>query len=138
MLWRRLLAFAIFATSPVTSSWAATCTPTVSNSVCVITTGTTTNSTSSGPNYVTYAWNSATASPKTQSVMFACTTNPFTFIVKDEIGMAGTVGVVVAHSPRPSAGFFEKQGFRMNGIASDAYSPGVVGVELVKKLTVCM
>jgi [ribosomal protein S18]-alanine N-acetyltransferase len=54
-----------------------------------------------------------------------------------EIGKTGTVGVVVAHSPRQSAGFFEKQGFRMNGIASDAYSPGVAGVELFKKLTVC-
>jgi N-acetylglutamate synthase-like GNAT family acetyltransferase len=42
-----------------------------------------------------------------------------------EIGKAGTVGVVFAHPPRPSAGFFEKQGFRVNG------------VELVKKLTVC-
>jgi len=42
-----------------------------------------------------------------------------------EIGRAGTVGVVSAHPPQPSAGFFEKQGFRSNG------------VELVRKLTVC-
>ncbi len=54
-----------------------------------------------------------------------------------EIGKAGTVGVVFAHSPQPSAGFFEKQGFRVTGIAPDAYPSGVVGVELVKKLTVC-
>jgi N-acetylglutamate synthase-like GNAT family acetyltransferase len=54
-----------------------------------------------------------------------------------EIGRAGTVGVVFAHSPRPSAGFFEKQGFHVNGIATDADSPGVGGVELVKKLAVC-
>jgi hypothetical protein len=54
-----------------------------------------------------------------------------------EIGKAGTVGVVFAHSPRPSAGFFEKQGFRRNGVATDACSPGVAKVELIKKLTVC-
>ena len=42
-----------------------------------------------------------------------------------EIGRAGTVGVVSAHPPQASAGFFEKQGFRSNG------------VDLVRKLTVC-
>jgi GNAT superfamily N-acetyltransferase len=47
-----------------------------------------------------------------------------------EIGKAGTVGLVFAKVPRPSAGFFEKQGFRVNGIEKDA-------VELIKKLTVC-
>ena len=54
-----------------------------------------------------------------------------------EIGRAGTVGLVLAHSPQPSAGFFEKQGFRVNGIATDAFAPGVAGIELIKKLTVC-
>jgi ribosomal protein S18 acetylase RimI-like enzyme len=54
-----------------------------------------------------------------------------------EIGKEGTVGVVVAHSPRPSVGFFEKQGFRVNGIEKDAYAPGVDRLELIKKLTVC-
>jgi N-acetylglutamate synthase-like GNAT family acetyltransferase len=54
-----------------------------------------------------------------------------------EIGKEGTVGVVFAHSPRPSAGFFEKQGFRMNGTSPDACAPGVIGIELIKKLTVC-
>ena len=37
-----------------------------------------------------------------------------------EIGRAGTVGIVFAHSPQLSAGFFEKQGFRVNGTAADA------------------
>jgi ribosomal-protein-alanine N-acetyltransferase len=54
-----------------------------------------------------------------------------------EIGKTGTVGVVFTHSPQASAGFFEKQGFRVNGIATDSFAPGVAGVELVKKLTVC-
>jgi N-acetylglutamate synthase-like GNAT family acetyltransferase len=54
-----------------------------------------------------------------------------------EIGKTGTVGVVLAHSPQTSAGFFEKQGFRRNGMATDACPTGVAGVELVKKLTVC-
>jgi ribosomal-protein-alanine N-acetyltransferase len=54
-----------------------------------------------------------------------------------EIGKQGTVGVVFARSPRPSASFFEKQGFRVNGIAPDACAPGVAGIELIKKLTVC-
>jgi GNAT superfamily N-acetyltransferase len=54
-----------------------------------------------------------------------------------EIGRKGTVGTVLAHSPRPSAGFFEKQGFRVNGIGKDAYAPGMDQIELIKKLTVC-
>ena len=54
-----------------------------------------------------------------------------------EIGKEGMVGVVFAHSPRPSVGFFEKQGFRVNGIEKDAYAPGVDRIELIKKLTVC-
>jgi len=54
-----------------------------------------------------------------------------------EIGKAGTVGLVFAHSPRPSVGFFEKQGFRVNGIEKDACAPGVDRVELIRKLTVC-
>jgi hypothetical protein len=44
-----------------------------------------------------------------------------------EIGRAGTVGVVFAHSPQPSAGFFEKQGFRVNGIATDAFALALPG-----------
>jgi GNAT superfamily N-acetyltransferase len=44
-----------------------------------------------------------------------------------EIGKHGTVGIVVAHPPEPSAGFFLKQGFR----------PGTGPMEFVKKLTVC-
>lgn len=47
-----------------------------------------------------------------------------------EIGRAGTVGVVLAHPPRPSVGFFEKQGFRRNGTDGD-------DIELMRKLTVC-
>jgi N-acetylglutamate synthase-like GNAT family acetyltransferase len=47
-----------------------------------------------------------------------------------EIGKAGTAGLVFAHPPPASAGFFEKQGFRINAIEKDA-------VELIKKLTVC-
>ena len=54
-----------------------------------------------------------------------------------EIGKAGTVGLVFAHSPRPSVDFFEKQGFRVNGIEKDACAPGVDRVELIRKLTVC-
>jgi GNAT superfamily N-acetyltransferase len=54
-----------------------------------------------------------------------------------EIGREGTVGVVLAHSPRPSVGFFEKQGFRANGVRTDACTPGVNAVELIKNLTVC-
>jgi N-acetylglutamate synthase-like GNAT family acetyltransferase len=47
-----------------------------------------------------------------------------------EIGKAGTASLVFAHPPRPSAGFFEKQGCRVN-------APGPDRVELIKKLTVC-
>jgi N-acetylglutamate synthase-like GNAT family acetyltransferase len=47
-----------------------------------------------------------------------------------EIGKAGTANLVFAHPPRPSAGFFEKQGFRVN-------LPGPDRIELVRKLTVC-
>jgi N-acetylglutamate synthase-like GNAT family acetyltransferase len=54
-----------------------------------------------------------------------------------EIGRNGSVGVVFAHSPRPSVGFFEKQGFRVNRVENDAYAPGVDRVELIRKLTVC-
>lgn len=45
-----------------------------------------------------------------------------------EIGGLGTVSLVVAHPPRPSAAFFEKQGFRPAGAGQDAW---------IKKLTVC-
>lgn len=48
-----------------------------------------------------------------------------------EIGKAGTVSLVFAHVPRASAGFYEKQGFRLNGTEKDGYA------ELIKKLTVC-
>jgi N-acetylglutamate synthase-like GNAT family acetyltransferase len=44
-----------------------------------------------------------------------------------EIGKEGTVGIVLAHPPKPSAGFFQKQGFRADG------SDGA----LIRKLTVC-
>jgi GNAT superfamily N-acetyltransferase len=47
-----------------------------------------------------------------------------------EIGKAGAASLVFAKVPRTSAGFFEKQGFRVNGIEKSA-------VELIKKLTVC-
>jgi N-acetylglutamate synthase-like GNAT family acetyltransferase len=48
-----------------------------------------------------------------------------------EIGKVGTVGIVIAHVPKPSAGFFEKQGFRVNAIDEDGR------IEFLKKLTVC-
>jgi N-acetylglutamate synthase-like GNAT family acetyltransferase len=48
-----------------------------------------------------------------------------------EIGKLGTVGIVVAQVPKPAAGFFEKQGFRVNAAGDDGR------VELLKKLTVC-
>ena len=54
-----------------------------------------------------------------------------------EIGKADTASLVFAHPPRPSAGFFEKQGFRVNGIEKDGYAPGFDSVEFIKKLTVC-
>jgi GNAT superfamily N-acetyltransferase len=54
-----------------------------------------------------------------------------------EIGKEGKVGVVVAHSPRPSVGFFLKQGFRVNGTENEAHGQGIELIELVKKLTVC-
>jgi N-acetylglutamate synthase-like GNAT family acetyltransferase len=54
-----------------------------------------------------------------------------------EIGRKGTAGMVFAHSPRPSAAFFEKQGFRASAIGKDAYAPGIDSVVLTKKLTVC-
>ena len=47
-----------------------------------------------------------------------------------EIGKAGSVGLVFARPPRPSVGFFEKQGFRVNSIEEGR-------VELIRKLTVC-
>jgi N-acetylglutamate synthase-like GNAT family acetyltransferase len=54
-----------------------------------------------------------------------------------EIGRQGSVSVVLAHSPRPSAGFFEKQGFRVSGTADRTRVTGVEPIELTKKLTVC-
>ncbi len=54
-----------------------------------------------------------------------------------EIGRAGTAGIVLAHPPRPSALFYEKQGFRVTGTENDACAPGFDRVEMIKKLTVC-
>ena len=54
-----------------------------------------------------------------------------------EIGKKGTVGIVFAHSPRPSVGFFLKQGFRVNAREDEAHETGIELIELVKKLTVC-
>ena len=53
-----------------------------------------------------------------------------------EIGKEGSVGVVFAHSPRPSVGFFLKQGFRVNAREDEAHETGIELIELVKKLTV--
>lgn len=93
MVKRRVFAFVALAAFPAARSQAATCTPTTPNTVCVITTGTTSNPTASGVNFVTYAWDSATAGPKTQTVGFSCggtgVANGFTFTVKDELGSAG-------------------------------------------------
>jgi len=47
-----------------------------------------------------------------------------------EIGKAGNVELVVVQTPRQSAPFFEKQGFRMN-------ASGLDRVEMIKRLTVC-
>lgn len=98
MIRRWALAFAALAAFPAARSQAATCTPTTPNTVCVITTGTTSNPTASGVNFVTYAWDSATAAPKTQSIGFSCTgvANGFTFTVKDELGSAGANPISVA------------------------------------------
>ena len=54
-----------------------------------------------------------------------------------EIGKDRSVGVVFAHSPRPSVGFFLKQGFRVNGTEDGTHRTGIELIELVKKLTVC-
>ena len=54
-----------------------------------------------------------------------------------EIGRAGTAGLVIAHAPRPSAVFYERQGFRVNGRDTEGCAPGIDCVEMVKKLTVC-
>jgi hypothetical protein len=54
-----------------------------------------------------------------------------------EIGREASVGVLFVHSPRPSVGFFQKQGFRVNGTGNEAHGPGMALIELVKKLTVC-
>ena len=54
-----------------------------------------------------------------------------------EIGRAGNATLAVADSPRPSAGFFEKQGFRISRIVNDGYAPGFDRVELTRKLIVC-
>jgi hypothetical protein len=47
-----------------------------------------------------------------------------------EIGRAGQVEIVRVEASPPSAPFFEKQGFRVQGAANSR-------VELLKKLTVC-
>src|ERR1022692_48598 len=54
-----------------------------------------------------------------------------------EIGRAGTAGIVLAHPPRPSAVFYEKQGFRVNGTETEGCAPRFDCVEMIKKLTVC-
>jgi GNAT superfamily N-acetyltransferase len=54
-----------------------------------------------------------------------------------EIGRTGNVAMILAHSPAPSVGFFEKQGFRANGISIPSSLPGTPLTRLSKKLTVC-
>jgi GNAT superfamily N-acetyltransferase len=54
-----------------------------------------------------------------------------------EVGKEGSVGVLFAHSPRPSVGFFQKQGFRVTRTELEAHGPGTELIELMKKLTVC-
>jgi N-acetylglutamate synthase-like GNAT family acetyltransferase len=53
-----------------------------------------------------------------------------------EIGRSGASSVV-ADVPRPSAGFYEKQGFRISRTESQEGTTMPDCVELVKKLTVC-
>jgi [ribosomal protein S18]-alanine N-acetyltransferase len=54
-----------------------------------------------------------------------------------EIGRTDTASLVLAHPPRQSANFYEKQGFRVNGIEREGCTPGIDCVEMIKKLTVC-
>jgi GNAT superfamily N-acetyltransferase len=54
-----------------------------------------------------------------------------------EIGRAGTAGLVLAHTPRPSVVFYEKQGFRVNRTEKEERPPEFDCVEMIKKLTVC-
>jgi hypothetical protein len=89
---RWLFSFAFLAAFPANCLDAAACTPGGPNTVCVITTGTTSNPTSATVGSVTYAWDSATAGPKTQVLFNTCgggtIGNGFTFTVKDELGTA--------------------------------------------------
>jgi hypothetical protein len=54
-----------------------------------------------------------------------------------EIGRAGTAGMVLVHAPLPSAVFYEKQGFRVNGTDKEGCAAEFDCVEMIKKLTVC-
>ena len=54
-----------------------------------------------------------------------------------EIGREGTAGMVVAHVPRPSAAFFEKQGFRVSEAGTEGCELGFDCMAAIKKLTVC-
>jgi GNAT superfamily N-acetyltransferase len=54
-----------------------------------------------------------------------------------EIGRSGSAGMVLAQVPRPSAGFYVKQGFRVGGAEKQGCAAGFDCVELIKKLTVC-
>ena len=59
------------------------------------------------------------------------------------MGVAGpdchheAASIVLAHPPQPSAVFYEKQGFRVNGTQKEGRAPEFDCVEMIKKLTVC-
>jgi hypothetical protein len=92
-LW--FLALVIFFAVPLTGSWATAvpCPPTGNNMVCQITmnTAAVTNS----DTYVTYAWNSAMTGTKSLTITPTCNSSTLNFIVKDEIGTAGTYPILV-------------------------------------------
>lgn len=54
-----------------------------------------------------------------------------------EIGKEGTVNTVLADVPRPSAAFYERQGFRVDAVPIGSPLPGRDWQRLIKKLTVC-
>jgi hypothetical protein len=85
----------LFGALPVSDVW-ANCT--LHGTVCVTTSGGSTNIDYHNASLTTYAWDSTTTNVKTNTLNFTCTGGTYvgyTFTVKDEIGTAGTYPIVV-------------------------------------------
>jgi hypothetical protein len=74
------------------------CSSTGAGNVCRITSATSVTMSSTSTN-VTYAWDSAVPSPKTQQINFSCASTAFSFTVKDEVGTAAAYPITVSVAP---------------------------------------